>query len=487
MNKKEKERITLMLIKIAKEVREYLLSEEGQAHPFYRSESFLVSSFDEEREEILENLLDDPVYAAKFSEEYLEKLLKEQVRTMIQKLQQEVVSVRPKKIARDTAEAIFNELDNYTTQVTVYLPVAGITLQTEEDKLEMGNITLQVMTPQRIDELRSHITSAIMANLNTPDEKQGILQYLERDLQRIFGEKERPVYALYHVVAEPIQAERRAKEECYQVFDILRYALPFLTRLYPMGYSIPKKFLDSDIVEVSKYTRLDKKVSLETDKHTFFGLEAETGTMTDIISSTFILRDSPGFNWNNSRKGPFLPLRIDAHVLQGLEMAKVFEASQILTKEEASQTNFERCILRSMHWFANAQTPMQPEYVFTSLMSSIEAFLNPPGDHEKVTIAIIEGVAALGGKQGFSYTKKRMDSLYEKRSALSHGDRAEIMERDISELRAIAFYLIHQMLQRRDEFTTQEQFYEEAKKIREEIKESSAKASSTDSPQQEMN
>ena len=77
MNKKEKERITLMLIKIAKEVREYLLSEESQAHPFYRSESFLVSSFDEEREEILENLLDDPVYAAKFSEEYLEKLLKE--------------------------------------------------------------------------------------------------------------------------------------------------------------------------------------------------------------------------------------------------------------------------------------------------------------------------------------------------------------------------------------------------------------------------
>ena len=50
MNTKGKERITLMLITIAKEVREYLLSEENQDHPFYRSESFLVSSFDEERE-----------------------------------------------------------------------------------------------------------------------------------------------------------------------------------------------------------------------------------------------------------------------------------------------------------------------------------------------------------------------------------------------------------------------------------------------------
>src|SRR6266480_4408104 len=148
MNKKEKERIALMLIKIAKEVRDYLLSEESQTHPFYRSESFLVSSFDEERDEILENLLNDPVYAAKFSEEYLEKLLKDQVRAMIQKVQQEVASIRPQKIAREIAKAIFNELDNYTAQTTVYIPVAGIELQIEEDKLEIGNITLQVMTPQ---------------------------------------------------------------------------------------------------------------------------------------------------------------------------------------------------------------------------------------------------------------------------------------------------------------------------------------------------
>ena len=71
MNKKEKESIALMLIKIAKDVEKYLLSEESQTHPAYHSESFLVSSFDEERGEILEKLLDDPVYTAKFSEEYL--------------------------------------------------------------------------------------------------------------------------------------------------------------------------------------------------------------------------------------------------------------------------------------------------------------------------------------------------------------------------------------------------------------------------------
>src|SRR5205807_1268164 len=125
-----------------------------------------------------------------------------------------------------------------------------------------------------------------------------------------------------------------------------------------------------------------------------FGLENEIGTHMDIISNIIILRDSPGFNWKSLRKERPISLEINAHTIEGLKMAKVFEASEILKKEDISLTNFERCLLRSMHWFANAQTPMQPEYVLLSLMSSIEAFLNPP-DHEKVTMAIIEGAAAL--------------------------------------------------------------------------------------------
>ncbi len=112
---------------------------------------------------------------------------------------------------------------------------------------------------------------------------------------------------------------------------------------------------------------------------------------------------------------------------------------------------------------------MQPEYVYLSLMSSIEAFLNPP-DHNNVTGAIVEGAAALGGTVGYPYVKKRIGELYDKRSVLSHGDHTDIMERDIAELRAIAFYLIHQMLQARNEFTTQEHFFEEVRKLREDVK-----------------
>lgn len=472
MNRGDKERIALKLIEMAKATKKFLSSDENKAYPAYHSDFLLVSSFDEEREEILVNLLNDQVYAAKFSEEYLEKLLKAKVSAMMQHLrQQEPPVVRPQKIAREIAEAIFHELDSYTTNLTIYWPVTGINLQLEEGKLELGNITLQTMTQERIDEVLAHITGFVLMNTSyTQEGNQRFIKFVTEELQRSFKEQENPIYAVYQIVAEPIQAEKRTKEECYQVFDLLRYALPMISTLYPMRFSIPERYIDNDEGEVNNYVQREQTAQMETGKSISFGLESEIGAHTDIISTIIILRDELGFNWKSSRKERPLSLPIDAHIIEGLKIAKVFEASQIIKKGKASQTNFERTILRSIHWFANAQTPMQPEYVLLSLMSSIEAFLNPPGEHERVTVAITEGVAALGGKAGYKYTKKRIEQLYDKRSALSHGDDTEIVERDISELRAVAFYLIHRMIQSTDEFSTQEELYEDVKRIREEIK-----------------
>lgn len=481
MNKKDKERIALILIEMAKEIAKFVASPEYQP---YHTDFFFLSSFDEEREQILVHLLGDPVYAAKFSEEYLEKLLKEKIREMIHTLRQvETLYESPRKIARRTSEAIFNELDSYTTNLTVYLPITGLNIQLEEGMFEIGNITFQNMTQERIDEVIRHITSTIIDLRYTSDEKQNLINYSTEQLQEVFKEKERAVFAVYHIVAEPILAEKRAREECYKVFDLLRYALPMLSSLYPMGFSIPRRFLDNDEVKKNKYPQRERKAQTKAEEIISFGLENEIGAYTDMVSTIIILRNPPGFNWRSSKKEQPRSLLINAHAIEGLKLAKVFEASTTIQKGDTSQTNFERCILRSIHWFANAQTPMQPEYVFLSLMSSIEAFLNPP-DRSDVTTAIVEGAAALGGTAGYPYVKKRIDELYGKRSTLSHGDHADIMERDIAELRAVAFYLIHQMLQSTDEFTTQRQFFEEVRKLREEINQQLAENTSLETSQQ---
>jgi hypothetical protein len=128
---------------------------------------------------------------------------------------------------------------------------------------------------------------------------------------------------------------------------------------------------------------------------------------------------------------------------------------------------------------------MQPEYILLSLMSSIEAFLNPPGGQEAVTPAITEGVAALGGeqKQDYRFMKKRMQELYDKRSALTHGDHADIYERDISELRSIAFSILRLMIQRRDKYATQRELYERVREMREDINQSIARSAVSNDPQ----
>lgn len=470
MNESDKERIRVSFVNIAKEVKTFLSSEENKQYPAYHSDVLLVSSFDEEREDVQKILLNDPVYSGKFSEEYLEKLLKEKVRTMMHELRKpETPGIRPNVLANNTVKAIFNDLDNYTTALKLYLPVSGIDLQLEEGKLELGNITLQVMTKEKAAEVQNYIESTITAGSYTAEQKQDLIRYFTQDFQRILKEKDQPVYAIYHVVAEPVQAEKRAREECYKVFDLLRYALPMISTLYPMEFSIPIKYLDGIEEPISKYAQKDREAIVDIGRSIHFGLESEVGYFPDLFSNSMIFRDLEGFNWKSARVAQPRSFRIDDHIHQGLREARVFEASRIIKKGDASQTNFERCILRSIHWFANAQTAMQPEYVFLSLMASIEAFLNPPS-HEKVTTAIVEGIAALGERQEYAYTKKRVEELYKKRSALSHGDHTEITERDISELRAIAFYLIHDMLQRTDEFTTQRQFYEAVEKIRDKLK-----------------
>jgi hypothetical protein len=177
--------------------------------------------------------------------------------------------------------------------------------------------------------------------------------------------------------------------------------------------------------------------------------------------------DQPGFNWETKRDDSIKPLVLRAEDIEGMDWIGVFEVSKIISGEE-NTTNFKRTLLRSLHWYANAQTQIQPEYIFLSLVASIEAFFNPPGFHEQVTSAVTEGVAVLiGGEEDYKYVKKKVDALYTKRSALSHGDQVEIFERDIYEMREIASQILQQMIARRNEFTTQEQFFEAIKNVRE--------------------
>src|SRR5579872_2282152 len=114
MDNRNKDRIVHKLLEIAKDAEAFLSSDENQP---YFPDSLLASYYDEEIDTIVQNLLEEDVYASKFSEEFLEKLLKEKVRNMIRSIRQrELPSVLLQTIATETTKTVFDELDSYTTK-----------------------------------------------------------------------------------------------------------------------------------------------------------------------------------------------------------------------------------------------------------------------------------------------------------------------------------------------------------------------------------
>jgi hypothetical protein len=322
MDRREKDRITLLVIAIARAVLELLSSVEDI---LYYTDSMIASDFEKEKETILKALLKDPVYAAKFSEEYLEKLLQKKMQEMIHRLRQhDTPRMRPQRVAREIASAIFDELDNYTTRQTIYLPVSGIILELEEERLEIGNITFLKMTLERIDEVIAHMTSYNIALSNTPEYKQGFIRAFTEDFQQIFSDPENEVYAVYHVEAEPIRARDRAVRECYQVFDVLRYALPMLSNIYPMDFSIPMNVFDDTIAETDEFTERERTVPSEPGRFIAFGLRGEVGTNTTRHIVT--LRDSPSFSFETDRKQRFLPLKLHSNTIEIMGKARYLKS-----------------------------------------------------------------------------------------------------------------------------------------------------------------
>ncbi len=461
MDIKQKEHITYLFIEIAKDAKQFLATPES----VHFTDGLLLNSYGEEREAIVEQLLKDRTYFLKFSEEYLEKLLREKVRELIISIRQNEPGL-PQRKARDIAEQLFQELDTYVEKQTVYIPVVGIDIQLEDGLFEIGNITFLNMTQERIDEIIRSYSAMVLASKRTAQEKENSIRWFSEQLQQILTETEKPICALYHVIAEPTRAKERARDECYLVFDLLRYALPALySTLYPMQFSLSLEEIEDTPNRRKKPAERDERVRQDTNQYLSFGLQGEAPANT--IRHAICFSDK-SFGWSSQWRGRFFHFQITPDHITRMTEIGVFDVAELL-KEEEPRTPFKETLLRGIHWFANAQTPMLPEYVVLSLVSSLEAFVNPPS-HDRVTEAVVEGVAALEGEMVYKYAMKRLEKLYGIRSRLSHGDETLIFERNITELRQIAFDVIQYMIQRRNDFRDQKDCFKAIKTLREEFK-----------------
>jgi len=128
-----------------------------------------------------------------------------------------------------------------------------------------------------------------------------------------------------------------------------------------------------------------------------------------------------------------------------------------LSKPESERTEFERTLLRSMHWVAEAERQSSIESKTTAYVTAIDMFFARQG--EPLTRDITEGTATLLSStlEGRRQVVKVMERFYKLRSGVSHVGE-EVTEDDIRGLKGLTISFLARMSAMSSRFATKDAF-----------------------------
>jgi hypothetical protein len=371
-------------------------------------------------EEIVQIILKQQDWNEKFSEKYIET----GVQSLIAKaLRDGTLQTIPIHLSD-----FESSLNQYNKKQTVYVPIHGILMSIPS--LTIGNINLKLIGNIEFTQLLERIENIVHSLKATQEEREAFL-----NMERLMLEKNirGHVCAEFTVIAEPTRAQERAEEEARRVLDLLRYSIHFLY---------------SDSFQV------------------YVGLQGEviyTPRVVPVISA-----DGRSFSIQQSISGSLHPFEINQPNIDRMDKIGVFKLSKLLTKKDRALTDFERTILRSVHWFASAQVQQEPENKFVNLITCLESFLTPR-DGNPIGTAIAEAVAILLADtvDKRKRLKKKMLELYRLRSAVSHGGQKAILDSQLHILKTIAGLFLMLMIENIDGYQSREDLLDwiESKKL----------------------
>jgi hypothetical protein len=306
-----------------------------------------------------------------------------------------------KERAAQVFDSFLDILQKAIREFAVYVPIDGLKVDVEE--IELGAIRLTTMDAKKLDGVLGSSKHVFAGPSN---------DVLDRSV------------ALFRCSAEKQRAIDRAKEEANRVLDILRFSIPFLA---DFNYS-------RDVLT--------------------FGIQ---GSVPSYLTCTVFFREQgkPGADLDVNITGP-VPFTLNKATLARFEKIGAFRLSATLRKPMPDQSDFERVLLRGVHWFANAQVQRERENELLNLVTCLETFLTPR-DGNPIGTAIAEGIALLleTDLNARKRMKKTVQNLYRLRSGVSHGGEKAVSDADLQELREISKRLVARMIQLADHTTSQ--------------------------------
>jgi hypothetical protein len=393
-------------------MKSFTSSSESPFHLFHlkRAEGItfmLADNTVNDYEKLLERLLQREGWGEKFSEEYLDKAIRRILVAILKEGNME--------ITEHLFDTLCEEFYTYAQKQVVYIPVVGITLHT--DTFPIGNIIFRKMTDAYVDELFEKFKNITLFTLSPQQVKETHNEWTKQMLESLKG----TVCAEFYIVAEPDRARERAEEEVRRVLDLLRYASSVIYR---------------------------------RELNVAVGLQGEV--ISAIRTIPILSLDEQVATLHSSRQGLLCPFELTFENVEKMKQIGIFKVAKILEKPH-KQTDYERTLLRGIHWFATSQMQVEGENELLNLITCLETFL---ADGKFITNTVAVGAAHLLATQleTRKVLKKILQDLYGMRSGVSHGGQKTILEQNLADLRAIAKELIFQMIKRKDEFPTQKSF-----------------------------
>jgi hypothetical protein len=301
---------------------------------------------------------------------------------------------------QELLHAKIEELDNYSVEQTIWVPLAGIDIDSGE--LQVGMVKLLRVTETRIERM---VEALFLADGSpTGEETDAQISQVRTWLQSLLG----TVCAEYRMQAESGKAIDQARIEIDRVLDLLRFAL----------------FALQDPAERIGIGRPGE-------------LAGGSYPVTVFSSNgTFV-------SWPN-QAGVQGSLKFDAGTRNKLDLIGIFTMANALEAPDEKKTRFQLTVVRAIHWFAVGQMQAEPENAFLNYTTALEALFTPRGRDLSVTNAVADGVAFTLGTDlaDRKATKKLVKDLYEVRSRITHGGEVLLTQQNLSQLRYITFMSI---------------------------------------------
>lgn len=365
----------------------------------------LIGDAAKQYEAVCGMLQNEAAWRDKFSKKYIEEI----VNQLLSNVHRDGNADK----AHEYLDAVIADLNNYTLEHTVYLPVDGVVMMVHE--LKLGKLTLKNMSGEPLHNYEQQVETGIMQRSSYPYHgNEQFFKAWHKDVLPILSNK---AVAIYTAIAEPTKAQERAEEEWYQIAHILRYLI-FLA--YQKNWHIG--------------------IGLRGDVR--YGVGEAV-----VMPSTY-----EAFYRHQALKSPH-PFTINQEIVDVMEQAGVFVLADMLDPLHA--TAFSNTLLTGIRWVANALTQDEPANEFLSLVSCLETFLT----REKTDIGSIQNAVATGvgwvlgrSPEDRANLHREMKPIYGKRSTVSHGGDQQEIAKLLPRLREIVGAFILTMVRRREEF-----------------------------------